>query len=124
MTKIAESGWSRDPDCAIRQAINGFNLPSLGWQGFEDSDWVKELLQKYPLLFDISRKTSIINGVMLEELEGILALASLAERKLIQDFFVGKLALEELSCRMNGAGAGACDRRAAFMQIFYSLQKQ
>lgn len=58
---------------------------------------------------------------MLEELAQVLELASAQEKQQIRAYFTAKLALEDLSCRTNGAGAGACDKKAAFLEIFFRL---
>ena len=43
--------------------------------------------------------------------------SSKEDKKGIHNYFMGKLGLEELSCRMNGAGSGNCDKRTAFFEI-------
>ncbi len=120
---IQNGNWSRNPERAIEEAIQRYKLFALGWRGFDALDWVSQLLKTYPLVKEIASKSSSISGLMLEELDALLTSASKQDRPLIHDYFVGKLALEELSCRANGAGAGACDKRAAFRQIFCFLQE-
>ncbi len=115
--------WCTQPTGAIAQAIEIFKLKSLGWRGFEELDWVKAIHFKYPLVREIALKCSSIRGTMIEEVLQLIASAKPEDKPIIQSFFVCKLALEELSCRMNGAGAGMCDKRAAYMEIFHTLAK-
>lgn len=120
--KELNCGWSRKADCAINQAIDRFELRRLGWRGFEELPWVLELFKRYPLAREIAWTCSSISGSKIDELQQVLSGAGKEDRQLLQSYFVGKLALEELSCRLSGAGAGACDKRAAFLQIFHHLQ--
>lgn len=116
--------WCSHPTGAVEQAINLFKLQAIGWRGFEEFDWVKQILTRYPLANEIALKCSAISGNMLEELALLMNQATPEDRFSIRSFFVCKLALEELSCRRNGAGAGMCDKRAAFMDIFRDLAKR
>lgn len=121
MTFSCVEPWSPNPEQAVEQAIRRFALMRLGWQGFDALDWVAELYNKYPVMREIVYGSSIIHGVRLEELLSLLGAAKSEDLPFIKSYFIGKLALEELSCRRNGAGAGSCDKKAALMQIFQKL---
>lgn len=111
-------GWSQNPDTAIVEAINGFGLRSLGWKGFEELQWVKDLHARYPQINVIALNTSTILGTRIEEVSQLFAHADPDDRPAIRSYFVGKLALEKLSCNLSGAGAGMCDKYGAFLKIF------
>ena len=110
--------WSTDVDAAIAEAITGFKLFQLGWKGFEELPWVMELHAKYPDIKDIAIYASSILGSKLIEVAALFENADANDRPGIRSYFVGKLALERLSCNRGGAGAGMCDKFGAFLQIF------
>jgi len=110
--------WSVNPDTAIVEAINGFGLRRLGWKGFEELRWVDDLLTRYPQIKTITLNTSMILGTKLAEVSQLFADAAPEDRPAIRSYFVGKLALEKLSCDLGGAGAGMCDKFGAFLKIF------
>jgi hypothetical protein len=114
--------WGSSDD-ATSAAIQEFQLFALGWKGFEALDWVCELEAQYPGMIALSRSASALFGGFLEQARQLIETADPADRPGIQNFFVGKLALEQISCRRNGAGSGACDKLGAFLQIF-ELYKQ
>jgi hypothetical protein len=117
-------GWSGKPDVAISDAIHRYGLSRVGWRGFHKLPWVKATVEKYPLAAEIASSASSHKpddyrkslGKLLRDVEP-------EDFAAVQSWFVGKLALEELSCRMNGSGAGACDKRAAYMDIFEMLKE-
>lgn len=122
MKSVIALNWSRQPDIAIRQALERFELRLLGWRGFESLDWVRALHERFPGLAPLATSCSSIHGIGLDRLAALLANASKEEGQLVQTYFICKLALEELSCRASGAGAGACDKRAAYLAICKQMQ--
>ena len=113
--------WSTNADAAIVEATTGFQLRQLGWKGFEALPWVIQLHTKYPDMQDIAIYASSISGCRLNEVSMLLEKADVSDRPSIISYFVGKLALEKLSCTRGGAGAGMCDKFSAFLQIFEYL---
>ncbi len=110
--------WSVNADTAIVEAINGFGLRSLGWKGFEELQWVSDLHARYPQINVIALSTSMILGTKLTDVSQLFAHAAPEDRPAIRSYFVGKLALEKLSCALSGAGAGMCDKYGAYLKIF------
>ncbi len=110
--------WNTNVHSAIVEAITGFELRKLGWMGFENLTWVRELKTRYPTIETIATNTSAILGVRLAEVTQLFSEAAAADRPVIRSYFVAKLALEKLSCDFSGAGAGMCDKYSAYMQIF------
>ncbi len=115
--------WNADSNAAIVQAVQEFNLRKLGWRGFESLPWVLTLKGKYPQIETIAYYTSSILGARLDEVTALFTEAAGQDRAGIRSYFVAKLALEKLSCDASGAGAGMCDKFAAYLQIF-ELSKQ
>ncbi len=109
--------WNTNVHSAIVEAITGFELRKLGWMGFENLTWVKEVKTRYPAIENITTNTSAILGVRLAEVTQLFAEATTEDRPVIRSYFVAKLALEKLSCDFSGAGAGMCDKYSAYMQI-------
>ncbi|MBX9948691.1 MAG: hypothetical protein K2Y39_05995 [Candidatus Obscuribacterales bacterium] len=110
--------WSTHADGAIVEAINGFGLIKLGWKGFDELPWVAELHVKYPALQNIALHASSALDCKLQDVADLFAAATTEDRRAIRSYFVGKLALEKLSCNRSGAGAGMCDKFGAFLKIF------
>lgn len=110
-------------DIAIREATSRWSLSRVGWRGFEALPWVKSLKGQYPEIERIATTCSGPRGEHLAATRKLLADAEPADVPAIQSYFSGKLALEELSCQRNGAGAGACDKRAAYLAI-YDVMKE
>jgi hypothetical protein len=110
--------WNTNVHAAIVEAITGFELRRLGWMGFENLEWVKELKAQYPAIEAIALNTSSILGARLPEVTQLFSFAASEDRPAIRSYFVAKLALEKLSCDRGGAGAGMCDKYSAFLQIF------
>ncbi len=110
--------WNANVHTAIVEAITGFELRKLGWMGFENLQWVKELKAQYPAIETIATNTSAISGTLIPEVTQLFSLAQSSDRPAIRSYFVAKLALEKLSCDRGGAGAGMCDKYSAYMQIF------
>lgn len=119
MTKKNLIGWRKNLDGVISQAIERFTLRNLGWRGFEALPWVVEIKERYPELGKLAEIASSHNpDAFIAPVNALFKTAPAADHPAIQSFFIGKLALEELSCRLNGAGAGACDKRAAYIEIW------
>jgi hypothetical protein len=105
-----------DFDYAVRAAVAEFDLYNLGWQRFHALDWVRELDERYQII-DLSYAVSSYLGFRLDEARRLFEQADVDDRQGILNFFAGKQALEELSCRRSGAGAGACDKRCGYSEI-------
>ena len=120
LTGLAASSsqsYPNDPTAATNQAISRMELTK-GWQNFMQQPWVKELGERYPSAIDLSHTCSAHRPEYKQQAEDLLYSAPIQDRQQLRNFFLGKLGLEELSCRRSGAGAGACDKRAAFMEIY------
>jgi len=102
-----------------------YELRKLGWRGFDQLDWVDGMKRKYPEMQTIASNASAYTKFDHETpLHALLDRAAPADVPFIQEYFRGKLGLEELSCQLSGAGAGLCDKRAAFTQIVDLLGKK
>jgi hypothetical protein len=112
------AAWPERSDAAIATAIDRWSLNRVGWRGFDALPWVKSLKEKYPEVERIASTCSGAQGEHVAASRKLIAGAEADDRAAIRSYFVGKLALEELSCRLSGAGAGLCDKRSAFMRIF------
>lgn len=120
---LNEIQWPRDAQRAAILAIQLFQLHR-GWQAFNKDDWVDYVNSHYPLLTQIAITCSTTRPVELQEqIQYVLYVAANApaDAPLVVAYFAGKLGLEELSCRANGAAARACDKRAAFTFILDAL---
>jgi hypothetical protein len=115
-TSISQS-YPDDPTAATNQAIGRMELTK-GWQNFMQQPWVKDLGERYPSAIELSHTCSAHRPEYKQQAEDLLYSAPIQDRQQLRNFFLGKLGLEELSCRRSGAGAGACDKRAAFMEIY------
>lgn len=118
----ASEAWSPVADRAITQAITKWNLDKVGWRGFESLPWVQALSQRYPDMEQIGHTCSTHDGKYKDEVRDLVGAIDRKDFADVRSYFVGKLALEELSCRMSGAGAGLCDKRGAFLDIFEMLK--
>ena len=98
-------------------AINKYDLKHLGWRGFEQLDWVTEITNKHPEAVHIAHTCSSHTPGYLDQVQDLMEGVSKPDQKEIHKYFVGKLALEELSCRMSGAAGGLCDKKGAYLQI-------
>ena len=102
----------------MNRCIDKWDLKHLGWRGFEKLDWVTDITNKYPECEHIAHTCSCFNPGYLDDVQDLMdGAASKEDKKGIHNYFMGKLGLEELSCRMNGAGSGNCDKRTAFFEI-------
>lgn len=110
-------------ESAVKSAIAQFELRRLGWRGFSALPWVNRLTTTYPIIAKIDAEASIIGGGFREPATTLMASAAAADREAICRYFLGKLALEQLSCDQHGAGAGACDRRAAYLEIWETVSR-
>ncbi len=115
--------WSRKSDAAIAQAIARYDLERVGWRGFEAQPWVGVLKRRYPAVDRIAHTCSSHDNRYQGEFRDLLDEVAPADHAALKSFFIGKLALEELSCRRSGAAAGLCDKRAAYLQIFEMLPR-
>ena len=105
------------PSAAAEQAISRFNLRRLGWMGFDQLSWVTALKSEKPEAFALASSCSAHRPEYEQRARDLFATSTPDQRQALQNYFVGKLGLEELSCRMSGAGAGMCDKRTAYMKI-------
>lgn len=113
-----QSGWSDKPIEVISAAIYLFSLRELGWRGFEALAWVKEIKRTYPAIAELASSATTNQGDFITPARELFENACPLDRPGIQSYFIGKLALEHLSCQFSGVAALNCDKRAAFMQIW------
>lgn len=123
ISQQAASSWSDNPEVAARQAIGDFGLRQKGWMGFDKLAWVQDVKERFPAAIQLAQTCSSHRPEYLGQAEDLLYSTPMEDRPLLRDYFVGKLGLEELSCQMNGAGAGLCDKRTAFREIFKIAQE-
>jgi len=116
--------WSPVSDRAIGQAISRWELDKVGWRGFESLPWVTALHKKYPAVPRIASTCSSHDNRYRDEVTELLGDIEPADFGDVKSYFVGKLALEELSCRLSGAGGGMCDKRAAYLVIFDMMKQR
>ncbi len=115
--------WPTDCQAAAVLAIRIFSLHR-GWRAFSNDEWVVYLLARYPIIQDIVACCSSLRANALQQqicMVNNIAASAGQDTALIVAFFAAKLGLEELSCRMSGAGARSCDKRSAYWAILYSL---
>lgn len=105
--------WTSDVDGTKKQAIAIYDLTRLGWQGFDKLDWAVALLAKHPSIPVIMIATHSGSQSSFDALQALAAGMSAEDRHRFRDYIIGKLALEELSCRRNGPGSGASQSLAA-----------
>lgn len=122
LSRDAGEPWGATPDRAIAQAISKWNLDQVGWRGFEALPWVEALHARLPDVKHIAQTASSHNGRYKDEVQALVLGLDRRDYTEVRAYFVGKLALEELSCRRSGAGAGLCDKRTAFLDIFERLK--
>ncbi|MBQ7568564.1 hypothetical protein IJT17_07150 [bacterium] len=110
-----------DNDKVLREmnkCISKWDLKSLGWRGFQQLDWVSNITNKYPDAEHIAHTCSSHTPGYLDQVQELMDSASSVEdKKEIHKYFMGKLGLEELSCRNSGAAGGLCDKKRAFLEI-------
>ncbi len=94
-----------------------FELRVLGWRGLEEADEVRQLHERCPGLKPAATLVSAYKNNY-EPVHQVFLDASVEDRRRLRAYFAGRLTLEEISCALSGAGAGSCDKRAAFMQIW------
>jgi hypothetical protein len=110
--------WPGNYDVCVRSAISRWNLRQSGWRGFEAQPWVRQLKKQYPDIEPLASSASGPTGPHLEAARHLFESAPKADRQSIQSYFVGKMALEELSCQLSGPMAGLCDKRSAYVAIW------
>ncbi len=110
--------WPAQPEAGANQAIAQWGLLQKGWMGFDQIPWVAELRKDYPEAISLAQTCSITRPEFREQVTELFQQAPAEDRPRLRDYFAGKLGLEELSCRRNGAGAGMCDKRSAFQEIY------
>lgn len=115
--------WSTHSDRAIEQAIRRWNLQQVGWRGFEGQPWVRDLQRKYPDVAQLAQTCSSHDPKFRDDLVDLLGKIDDEDFPAVRDFFVGKLALEDLSCRLSGAAGGLCDKKGAYLQMFDMLNQ-
>lgn len=99
------------------KAINKWDLKHEGWRGFEKFDWVSDITNKYPEAVNIAHTCSSHTPGYLDQVKDLFEDMPKEDRKQVHNYFIGKLGLEELSCRMSGAAGGLCDKKGAYIQI-------
>ncbi|MBT9585740.1 hypothetical protein IV102_20535 [bacterium] len=115
--------WPERPEQGAQQAISEFGLRQKGWMGFDKVAWVQDVRERYPAAIQLAQSCSASRPEYKEQAEHLFYSTPAEDRPLLRDYFAGKLGLEELSCQLSGAGAGMCDKRTAFMEI-YSIASQ
>lgn len=115
--------WPEAPDRAANQAIAEFGLRQKGWRGFDELPWVKEVKQRFPSAISLAQSCSAHRPEYRQQAVELFDACAPSDRPLLRDYFAGKLGLEELSCQLSGAGAGSCDKRAAYMEIYRIAQQ-
>jgi hypothetical protein len=111
--------WGSDPSRVISLAQMRFNLRRLGWRGFEALPWVRDILARYPAAAELAATCSSHRQADYEKkAHRLFAEVAPQDFDALHSYFVGKLALEDLSCQLNGAAAAACDKRAAYLGIW------
>lgn len=105
--------WGHNAEAARSMAIAHYRLNELGWKGFDELDWAAALLKKYPEVPVILLACNIGKPASFNALTELSSEMSETDRHRLRDYIVGKLGLEELSCRRSGPGSGSCDRRSA-----------
>jgi len=105
--------WGTNAEAAKVKAISFYRLEQLGWKGFDELDWAEQLLHKFPSIGMILLACNIGNPSSFDALTRLANSMSGEDRHHLRDYIIGKLGLEELSCRRSGPGSGNCDRRSA-----------
>ncbi len=115
------SGSMAKNDTVLREmnkAITDWNLTKLGWRGFQALDWVSDITNKYPEAVNIAHTCSSFRPGYLDQVQDLFdGIKSPSDKKELHKYFVGKLGLEELSCRNSGAAGGLCDKKRAYLEI-------
>ena len=102
----------------MNRCIDKWDLKHLGWRGFEKLDWVTDITNKYPEAVNIAHTCSSHTPGYLDQVQDLFdGVKSSSDKKELHKYFVGKLGLEELSCRNSGAAGGLCDKKRAYLEI-------
>lgn len=121
MIRSVSTGSSTDSYQAVQAEMQAMtrehNLRQVGWRGFDQVDWVQDITSRYPRAVEIGHECSSHRPGYLDDVKELFSEALPEHKKDLHRYFIGKLALEELSCQMSGAAAGACDKRAAYLDI-------
>lgn len=123
---IRSSSRPRSADRDVDRAIRRWQLDSRtvgGWRGFDKQPFVQSVYRDYPAAQELATTCSSHRPEFQEQARELFESAAPEDRQRLGDYFLGKLALEELSCRLSGAGAGLCDKRAAFLKIWDIAQE-
>ena len=123
--QLRAAGRPRSADRDVEGAIRRWQLDSRqvgGWMGFDRQPFVQQVYRDYPEARELAHTCSSQRPEYQDQARGLFEGAAPEDRTRLGDYFLGKLALEELSCRLSGAGAGLCDKRAAFMRIWEIAQ--
>jgi hypothetical protein len=121
----AAAARPRSADRDVERAIRRWQLDSRtvgGWMGFDRQPFVQGVYRDYPAAQELAQTCSSHRPEYQEQARELFEGAEPEDRQRLGDYFLGKLALEELSCRLSGAGAGLCDKRAAFIKIWEIAQ--
>lgn len=98
-----------------REYETGTEMRALGWQRFDQLDWVAALLKRLPIVERFVYRSSFAD---LEKFNPLLAEllreVPKADRPWLRRYIHGKLLLEQISGAAHGAGAGSCDKMAAY----------
>lgn len=119
------SNRARSADRDVDRAIRRWQLDSRqvgGWMGFDRQPFVQAVYRDYPEARELAQTCSSHRPEYQTQARELFEGAAPEDRPRLGDYFLGKLALEELSCRLSGAGAGLCDKRAAFLKIWEIAQ--
>jgi len=115
--------WPDAPERGASQAISEFGLRQKGWRGFDELPWVKEVKERFPAAVSLAQSCSAHRPEYRQQAVDLFEATPQSDRALLRDYFAGKLGLEELSCQLSGSGAGSCDKRAAYMEIYAIAQQ-
>jgi len=122
----ASAARPRSADRDVERAIRRWQLDSRtvgGWMGFDRQPFVQAVYRDYPAAQELAHTCSSHRPEYQAQARELFESAAPEDRQRLGDYFLGKLALEELSCRLSGAGAGLCDKRAAFIKIWEIAQE-
>ncbi len=101
--------WANNTEGTKRQAVAIYDLRRIGWEGFNKLDWAAALLAKYDSIPVILIATFGNTAASFDALQALAATMSPEDRNRLRDYIIGRLALEDLSARRNGAGCGASE---------------
>jgi hypothetical protein len=112
------ASWPNRPEQGGEIAISRWGLKQKGWMGFDALPWVAKVREDYPEAIALAQRCSVHRPEFREQAQGLFQETPTTDRPALRDYFAGKLGLEILSCRRSGAGAGMCDKRSAYMEIY------